>query len=782
MASVFELVASLTLDTSGYKDQLKQASGETERTAGALNAKSVAIGNVIADLAKKGGEFFVDMAKTGIQYNAQIETYTTALTTALGDEASAAAAIEKIKQDAARTPYSVDGLVKANSYLIMAGESAGEARDTILALGDAVSATGGGNTELERMAQNLQQVKNVGKATSMDIRQFAMAGIDVYGILADYTGKTTAEVQKMTITYDMLSGALQAAAQEGGRYYDAMGRQSETLNGQISTLKDNIQSKLGDAFKGVADLLSGTVLPAANRFVESINFSGPEKDLSNLGKAVATFGAALAAAGVAGFAVEVSTIGISAQATAGYIVIAEKAQLAWNAAMAAAPYVVLAAGIAAIIASCIDYSASIDAAVESSRNYGETSDEVAAKLAEVRAEYNSWKEAADNGATEYNIYETMTLLEQEITALEARYAELSAAEEAASQSGGSYRSTLSDGLIPTTEEAQEATQRFKDDIGILAQQYVATYESIGKSVKKWFGTFEEAKVSVKTNVTDMIKAMQSQIDFNNSYAQNLDYLAQNGLGKLGESFQNMGKDGAAYAQALVSAIEEAGGATSEGGQKIINEFMAMSEGVQSSQESLTQSLTNVTGEFDAAFAQMLSSEEAAVAAMNMAPAAGASGAATVAAYVQAIAGGSAAANAAAASVARSAAAGFGGGNFGRSTGGGGIGRSSVASFAVGADYIPYDDFPAYLHKGEMVIPSKISEELRDFLNSGGRQIEQQPTASGNGEVIGLLRELIAATKRPVVLDSGALIGGIGYGMNEELGDMDSLGRRGVSFA
>lgn len=46
------------------------------------------------------------------------------------------------------------------------------------------------------MAQNLQQIKNAGKATAADIKQFAYAGIDVYGILADYTGKSTAEVQK----------------------------------------------------------------------------------------------------------------------------------------------------------------------------------------------------------------------------------------------------------------------------------------------------------------------------------------------------------------------------------------------------------------------------------------------------------------------------------------------------------------------------------------------------------------------------------------------------------
>lgn len=111
--------------------------------------------------------------------------------------------------------------------------------------GDAVSATGGGNDELNRMSQNLQQIANTGKATTADIKQFAYAGIDVYGILADYTGKSTTEVQKMTISYDLLTQALQAASEEGGRYYNSMDTQSQTMNGRVSTLKDNVSQLAG---------------------------------------------------------------------------------------------------------------------------------------------------------------------------------------------------------------------------------------------------------------------------------------------------------------------------------------------------------------------------------------------------------------------------------------------------------------------------------------------------------------------------------------------------------
>ena len=132
-----------------------------------------------------------------------------------------------------------------------------------MALGDAVSATGGGNDELNRMSQNLQQIANTGKATTADIKQFAYAGIDVYGILADYTGKSTTEVQNITISYDLLTQALQAASEEGGRYYNSMDTQSQTMNGRVSTLQDNV--------KQLAGLLTGDLSSGVGVVIGNLN-------------------------------------------------------------------------------------------------------------------------------------------------------------------------------------------------------------------------------------------------------------------------------------------------------------------------------------------------------------------------------------------------------------------------------------------------------------------------------------------------------------------------------
>lgn len=228
------------------------------------------------------GTAVIGLGKIGVSYNAEMEKYTTALTTALGSTEKAAAAIEQIKADAAATPYDVSSLVQANQFLISTGESAESARATIMALTDAVSATGGGNAELQRMAQNLQQIKNAGQATALDIKQFAYAGIDIYGILADYTGKAVDEVKDMTISYELLNNALIAASQEGGKYYGANIAQSQTLNGQLSTLKDNAKALLGDVFLPISDGLRNEVLPTLNEFISSLSAAFSEGGVSGL--------------------------------------------------------------------------------------------------------------------------------------------------------------------------------------------------------------------------------------------------------------------------------------------------------------------------------------------------------------------------------------------------------------------------------------------------------------------------------------------------------------------
>lgn len=247
-------------NASTYMKNFGDSTRNTESGLAGSIAKGQILGNVLTTLASKALDAAVGFVQTGIEYNAQIEKYTTGFTNMLGSAEAANEAMKAIQEDAARTPFDVASLTEANQLLISAGENAGYSRKLIMALGDAVSATGGGNVELSRMAANLQQIANVGKASAIDIKQFAYAGINIYQVLADYTGKSVQDVQNMTISYDLLSEALIAASEEGGRYYNAMDTQSQTMNGRVSTLKDNVSQlaglMTGDLSNGIGMVIS----------------------------------------------------------------------------------------------------------------------------------------------------------------------------------------------------------------------------------------------------------------------------------------------------------------------------------------------------------------------------------------------------------------------------------------------------------------------------------------------------------------------------------------------
>ncbi len=201
------------------------------------------------------------------------------LSTFLGKD-QAGKVYEQIQKDAATSPFGTKGLLSANRALISAGVGAKDAREDVLGLANAIAATGGGDDELGRMAQNLQQIRNAGVATAADIKQFGYAGINIYQLLANATGKTTAQVKDMSVSYSMLTKSLRMAAMEGGIYAGAMEAQGKSITGKFSTLMDGLEiamARIGmsqeNAITSLVDTLIGVTdrLPAlANEWASGI--------------------------------------------------------------------------------------------------------------------------------------------------------------------------------------------------------------------------------------------------------------------------------------------------------------------------------------------------------------------------------------------------------------------------------------------------------------------------------------------------------------------------------
>jgi tape measure domain-containing protein len=191
---------------------------------------------------------------------------------------------KQIQEDAAATPFGTEGLLEVNKALVSAGLGAKEARADTLALANAISAVGGGNAELSRMAANMQQIKTVGVATAMDIKQFAMTGINIYQILADATGKSIDQVKELDVSYELLSDALRRASAEGGVYFGAMDRYSKTLPGMWGAFKEGLAStatKIGSKIEPAIGSIMQVIVSMTDKIPSILSKMQPVFDFIN---------------------------------------------------------------------------------------------------------------------------------------------------------------------------------------------------------------------------------------------------------------------------------------------------------------------------------------------------------------------------------------------------------------------------------------------------------------------------------------------------------------------
>lgn len=223
-------------------------SGATGSSSSGIGIGGVAIGTMLGNAGMMAISTIGSGISAAVTKSMEKESAITGLTTFLGKD-RAATAYKNIRNDANVTPFDTTTLLGANRSLISANVDEKTARKDVMNLGNAVSATSDGANMAEvmrRMAQNLQQIKNVGSATGMDIKQFAFAGININEALKRSGQKTDGK-----ITYEMITKALEMANSKGGMYEGAMAAQSQTKAGKMSTVQDklgNAASDIGDAF------------------------------------------------------------------------------------------------------------------------------------------------------------------------------------------------------------------------------------------------------------------------------------------------------------------------------------------------------------------------------------------------------------------------------------------------------------------------------------------------------------------------------------------------------
>ena len=203
---------------------------------------------------------------TGIKYNLELEKTQVALERILGTQEEANKVMQEFISFSDKTPFSPKEITRWAQMMMAGGASVEEARKTIEALGNAVSATGGGTDEMTRMIQNLLQFRGA-SPEKRDLKQFQYAYIDIYGALSDYMGENARLLDTNKISYEDVIGALIKASEEGGRYANGMASASETTAVKMEKLRYQLQQLAGD----LAESLMPTVQAMVDKLKELID-------------------------------------------------------------------------------------------------------------------------------------------------------------------------------------------------------------------------------------------------------------------------------------------------------------------------------------------------------------------------------------------------------------------------------------------------------------------------------------------------------------------------------
>lgn len=234
--------------------KMAKAVAQTKKLDNSMNG----IGNKLKSLAVGFG---IGALATGIlTTGASFERAEIQLKTLLKSADAAKVVFNDLKNEATKSPFGFETLLQGNAALISTGLSAKAAKEDFNGLANAVAATGGTEDTLQRMVFNLQQIRNVGKASGVDIKQFGMAGINIYQLLNDYYKKNHISLSKQKGDYAEITGALKLAAQEGGKYFGALDNLANSTSGRLSNLKDSAMNFAYDLFNSLKPAINLVVV------------------------------------------------------------------------------------------------------------------------------------------------------------------------------------------------------------------------------------------------------------------------------------------------------------------------------------------------------------------------------------------------------------------------------------------------------------------------------------------------------------------------------------------
>lgn len=338
------------------------ASGDTAEKEGAKIEQMFkrATSSVFAFFSAAQATSFVKSMATVHGEFQQIEI---ALETILGNEREAATLMNQLRETAAKTPFDMKGIANGAKQLLAYGEDAATVNETLIKLGNIAA---GLSQPLGDLVYLYGTTKTQGRLYTQDFNQFVGRGIPMIKELAEYFGVAESEVRGLVeagkVGFPEVQAVISSLTEEGGMFFNLMEKQSTSVIGKISNL--------GDAWDAALDKMGESSEGFIYTGIEGLTYLVEHYDtvLKILGTLVTAYGSYKAAL-IAINAIQKVSATVAATrallAQTQMLTRATQAQILFNQAVKANPYVLAFSALTTVITALAMFCDKSDEAEES---------------------------------------------------------------------------------------------------------------------------------------------------------------------------------------------------------------------------------------------------------------------------------------------------------------------------------------------------------------------------------------------------------------------------------
>lgn len=272
-------IDNLGKESDGSSKQVKNLSNnmnDADDASKKLGDGFTVLKGTMANLASQAISKIVDgfkgLVSGAVDYQKSMEYYTTSFTVMTGSADKASETVKKLADIGATTPFDMPQLADATSLLMNFGFSADDAVDSMMMLGDISQ---GNADKLNSIARAYGKMNSAQKVSLEDINMMIDAGFNPLQEISEKTGESMKSlydrISKGTMSVDEITESMKRSTSEGGKYFQSMDAQSQTLDGRLSTLSDTVNSKLGEALQPILQKAADEWIPNVTNAIDNMD-------------------------------------------------------------------------------------------------------------------------------------------------------------------------------------------------------------------------------------------------------------------------------------------------------------------------------------------------------------------------------------------------------------------------------------------------------------------------------------------------------------------------------